>query len=936
MNANAASVPDPTGPVGLPLNLGIVDPLGPSQPENVPTVQQPGTAPSQYPQFDTVDQYGWFGSGFARAGCSTCSPRRVAIAVGGDPNDPGTATTGGRIYVLSTITNQVFMYDLSNPPAITAMNAAPFNSISWSSTQAIAYYRTSVYILGVDGSTNQQVVRVFDRDGNYQRSIQLNHQIDEGITGPISNRYSGLAVAFGEIWLTHAGSSDADGQDVVVYDAATGAYKGRSQQLPGAATSPSYRSWWNIQISPELSGAIVDRRFFQQGPLVASDAVPYSPECTYGIHGSCYSGEQRGTNAVWGMRWFMELAAPAGNDTYIPVQEFSIDQQTIGSTGWPFSLLPGGGFSVGLPGYYLTPQRTWLPMQEQQGDPASLSDLFFNNRATRIDWSGYPTTSSWLRGQNQCLKYMVSDGDIFIVGDKGERWYQPARGFQQIQFLIDGNVVSTLTGTSNAFGTWCIPGGTSAYSDGTHTLEAIATVDNGKQVTKTNSTFRIDNTPPTGGIVTSLGTYSRASVNVAGTMSDASSGPYDWQLQITPTGQSNWTTIPGCNLAANPSGAYTCPWDTTKYGDGGYTIRAQLRDSAIDSNGNVGNTAYVAAGSTTVDNTPPTFDSPLPSVGSDTPIIQRSPTLIDFNQSDATSGVAQTTLEWNTATDGSENGSWTPANAAATGDTPMGATMWDTSGVPSGLHRMRATTTDRAGNSRVTKFQVVISNQHCQYSPSDSATYCYAGAGNSQGTGVSAVINPNVNPQVQDVSNDPKGNDEYSSDFIQFAHHGKSQNPAMELGTVRDTHECDSAHWMVQAVYTISDTQPQITRCKPGRTFSSKFNLVKRGQRYEAAWQAQPQSHMTLLLSINAKDKKRNVIDEQARGETDWPGRQISGAFSSPVVHDGNGWHPPNWGLFADGTTGGPGTVAAGNYAVAGTPTSFCVFGAFGPGIGCP
>jgi hypothetical protein len=901
--APAASLPDPTGPVGLPLGLGIVDPLGPSQPENPPTVQQPD--PSVYPIFDTVDGYGWFGSGFARGGVPSRSPQRVGIAVGGD------ATTGGRIYVLSTLTNQVSMYDLTSPPAITAMNASAFNNMGWSSTQSIAYYRQEVYILGVDG-TNTQVVRVFDADGNYRRTIQLGHVLqDEGYTGNLGTRYSGLAVAFGEVWLTHPGNSDQAGQDVVVYDAQTGAFKGRSQQPLGGVQSPSYRSWWDISIAPELGGGIVDRRFISQGPLEAADAIPGSPKCLGGASANCTSGAQQGTDAVWGMRWFMDLSSPTGNSTYRPVEEFSIDQQTIGSSSWPFSLLPGGGFSIGVPGYYLTPQRTWNAQQAANGDPVSLSDLFFNNRALRIDWAGYPTTSQWVRGANHCIPYVVSDGDIFIVGDKGERWYQPARGFQQIQFLVDGVVKATFTTPS---GSWCMD--TTQYADGTHTLKAIATVDGGRQVTKTNENLHIDNTQPTGSILTSLGTYSRASINMAGTLSDASAGPYDWTLQISPAGQNSYTNVPGCAVAANPSGAYACSWDTTKFADGAYTLRAQLRDAALDSNGHPGNTSYTTVLSTTVDNTPPSVANMAPDINESTYEEVPDPTTsVDWTQTDnpGGSGVNQTTIYVNTATDGSDSGAWEPTgSSSATGDAHV---SWDPTQRDGGLYRFRADACDQAGNCSRTEWQAVLASQARRFPqcPENEGGHCYAGEKlgypnpfDPNGTGLGYAIQTNLTTPAPVAHQTAQ---EFSTNYINL---GGGSTLQVGLTTPSPKSSQENACGRVGSGPTDRWYQYiELTRGSKGFIYcprtpvptgsvhSYKVAITHPGSTYYAqgSWDGVVQAIRVLGSRRVYWLGSRGTSDLQAAGEATNRSRELAGRYTGLQVYEetGSGLADPNY-----------------------------------------
>src|SRR5205807_507149 len=95
------------------------------------------------------------------------------------------------------------------------------------------------------------------------------------------------------------------------------------------------------------------------------------------------------------------------------------------------------------------------------------------------------------------------------------------------------------------------------------------------------------------------------------------------------------------------------------------------------------------------------------------------------------SGMDSTTLEYNTATDGSPSGQWVAADASpATGDGST-STYWESSDVSDGFHRVRATSTDRAGNQSQTEFQVSAASrrQHCDESARPGVKACYAGFG---------------------------------------------------------------------------------------------------------------------------------------------------------------------------------------------------------------
>ena len=83
-------------------------------------------------------------------------------------------------------------------------------------------------------------------------------------------------------------------------------------------------------------------------------------------------------------------------------------------------------------------------------------------------------------------------------------------------------------------------------------------------------------------------------LNATGT-DTGGSGVLNVAIQRAPTGTSTWTTI--CTDATSP---YSCSWNTTGVGDGGYDLRAVTTDNA----GNATNSTIVS--NRVVDNTAPT------------------------------------------------------------------------------------------------------------------------------------------------------------------------------------------------------------------------------------------------------------------------------------------------------------------------------------------
>ena len=686
-----------SSPDAVPVpQTGVVDPLTPLQREDVPEVQQPDA--NVLPRF--VSSLGWFGSGFARPS-GTSVPQRVGVTVGAD-----------RVYVLSTLQKRVYVYDTKS-----LATAGPGSfATGMSGVDGIAYRDgptgPEVYVLGrVSGGG---AVNVFRPDGSLKRTVRP--------AGGEATTWSGIDAAWGELWLTRVakgtnGSADDPdllGQEIAIFDAQTGALKARSQQ-PVGDLSPSIapRSWWDLSIVPEYAAAFVDRRAFSRLPVVPSVPLPDSLACTGGTSSACGSADQHGTDAVWGMRWLLELVSYASTGGHRPVEEFSIEHRKIATS------LLDVPITVELPGLYLVPKRTWTTQQQMQGIGNTVSDLHYNNREVRIDWTGPLTTTEWLRG-DKCLTYVVSKADIFVVGDKGERWFELADDFEYIDFFLDGVRLErrfTVDPANPAsIGDFCLD--TRLHENwpdllnGAHTIELVARVA-GKDISILNDQLKIDNLDPTG-TVHGLAEFSRGSTTVAVTANDEHSKVADWQIQAAPAG-GGWQTICSGRSSNGEPGVQSCQWDTTRQADGAYTLRGLIRDrssdeqrftptATTDDDGNSGETGRVG---TVVDNTPPVVDNPTPDLSQVAE--EYNDDLIDeiaWSQSDATSGVQTTTVAINSATDGSASGSWkTISESGVAGDVER---TWDTTGEPPGLRRFRAEARDRAGNVRIAEWQAVM------------------------------------------------------------------------------------------------------------------------------------------------------------------------------------------------------------------------------------
>jgi hypothetical protein len=569
--------------------------------EDVPAVSQPNW--SQMPVFDQIGAPGYFGSTLLPIGKGLES-----VTVGEGP--------GGKalVYVVTSRDNRVHAYDAVDPGAELFSFGSGSGPAAISDASGIAAWRGEVYVVDRSRVTPESArVVVYDGAGRYERQIPLLNPLGLG-------DMTGVDVSSGEVWVT--GSLCGGYASVVeIFDARTGVIKGIAghvahsptgdpSQLCDASYDPS--AWWDLAAVPDFDSAMAGYRLVRRG-LVAALSTP-DPEllCYF-----CYRRPwQDGLDAVWGMRWLLSVDGSSRTSRGTAITEYSLDPDA--TTGDPL----------------LTERRRWLPNQSANG---GVRDVHYQNRETRIDWAGNLTGSDWIN-HGQQLDYIVSDADIYAVGDQGERWYELARNFDHLALKVDGvNHPFSVDGapeavtSTKAFGRLSFD--THRIGSGTHTLELVAYLENGHQVTARNDALRIDHQPPAGRL-DPPGYAVRDTVVLTGDLTDEHRGPKDWRPQLTPAGQGAWSEV--CGVSS--PGPYLCQWDTTRHPDGRYDLRSRLNDLMTDAHDNP---TYSATVGTIVDNTPPGV-----SVGGDLTVTPQSgplevgePESLQVDATDAASGV---------------------------------------------------------------------------------------------------------------------------------------------------------------------------------------------------------------------------------------------------------------------------------------------------------
>jgi hypothetical protein len=521
-------------------------------------------------------------SAFFGGSFSTSSTQRVGVVVGGD-----------RVFVL-TYSGHVRKFEAGS-----LADEGSFFAIE--NARDIAFYRNEVFVLASDGD-----IAVFDRDGTPRRVLRMVHPA--GLTALVDQAsFQSLAVAWGEVWST-IGLGDKNGSGLLVRDSTSGAFKyatahnARSQcyasfyELEGtevrercieptnpATDSPNdwaYQGAPGIAAVPEWWALVSQCRVYQRNLLLGlTYGIPSAANATElpWARTVCRDGGDRaqlmGAESVWGRGHFLQvmdhpssLLEAGWSDPGTRIDEFQLFGQSNGSVE-------------------LVRKRSWAPQDKLVG----YRDIAYRTRDTKIDWSGVLTQNptDWLRSPNntedKCLHYVVSDADIYVVGTRGERWYELSAGLNRVDLLVDGNSVKSSTLPEGDF---CI--NTRSFGSGTHRLEVRAHLNNWtRTVSAVNERLRVDNTPPHGELVAPEVDV-HGTMRFVGTIADDHAGTREWALEVQRIGETVWRRVCTGSLDA-ATGHQACSWNSADglSPDGEYRIRARMVDAAGEG-GNVG------------------------------------------------------------------------------------------------------------------------------------------------------------------------------------------------------------------------------------------------------------------------------------------------------------------------------------------------------------
>lgn len=391
-----------------------------------------------------------------------------------------------------------------------------------------------------------------------------------------------------------------------------------------------------------------------------------------------------------------------------------------------------------------------------------------------------------------------------------------------------------------------------------------------------------------------------------------------------------------CRLDSGTWSSCSAPKSYSGLAAGQHTFEVRATDAA----GNVDPTP--ASRSFTVDTTPPDLSDPAPAVGSDW-----ADTFVDnlqgvlLVQSDSGSGIDSTQLEYNTATDGSTAGQWLPAQAPPLQGEGDVSAIWDSTEVADGLHRVRATARDRAGNTRQIEWQAVFSGRRRECPRNDfvrTERRCYGGLDLYDG-----AFRPGngVRGEIRLPGFVPKGKGFSGNSMIlvggKFVEGGTTNHNCPDRPSNGRDHWYSFAQLQSEAGNVVASPCYARLGDSENKSVAVVFNPKKRVAYVEIGGN---------VKAIAGRKRVRfgnRTFFSQAYGETDNFGREIGGKFANVQIlsKETDRWRGPSLGdtLRIDRPQDGPyhseifGTSNNGHGPVSsGNPSFFCVHG---PSRGC-
>ncbi len=288
-------------------------------------------------------------------------------------------------------------------------------------------------------------------------------------------------------------------------------------------------------------------------------------------------------------------------------------------------------------------------------------------------------------------------------------------GVVKVDLYVDGTLVGTDATVPYSFG-W----DTAVASNGSHTLQAVATDAAGNSGSSASVAVTVSNTPPDTTPPTVAISSPAAGATVSGTVTvSANASDNVGVVKVD-------FYVDNVLVGTDASAPYAYSWNTTGASNGSHTLKAVATDAA-------GNSASSASVAVTVSNTPPDTTPPTVAITSPAAGATVSGTVtVSANASDNV-GVVKVDFYVDNVLVG------TDASAPY-------AYSWNTTGTSNGSHTLKAVATDAAGNAATATRVVTVSNANqAPIAVNDSFSAPYR-SGNSYTAVVFAVLANDSDP----------------------------------------------------------------------------------------------------------------------------------------------------------------------------------------------
>ncbi|HZQ04091.1 MAG TPA: Ig-like domain-containing protein, partial [Gaiellaceae bacterium] len=533
------------------------------------------------------------GSGWSGGGADPTSPYQGVYGYNGTPAEPGAGQT-------ATATSTAGLTSAASAPfSVVADATAPATTVTCSGAPCSGWYPSTVTVAlaASDGASGVDRIR-YTTDGttpDYSTNgTTYGGSFTVGATTTVEFR------AFDNV-------GNAESVQTVTIQIDTAAPTG---SLTAPAASADVRGTVTVSSnSADTGGAGVISAAFQRSPHGAGTwttigtavGSPYQVTWdTTGVADGLYDLRVVTTDGA-GNQTTSATVANVRVDNTAPTATMTSPGANVRGTVTLGSTTSDAGSGVASTVYQWSPAGlgTWTSLAGTSWDTTGVTDGLYDLRVIATDNAGNQTTSAAVtsvRVDNTAPTATMTSPGANVRGTitLGSTTSDSGSGVASVQYQYSTAGAGSWNNTAAAWNTTLL-------SDGLYDLRVIATDGAGNQTASVKvSNVRVDNTAPTVSMAAPSGSLV-GTVTLASTPADGGSGIQTVTFQISPNGQSSWSTI-----GTSSASPWSLAWDSTTVSDGRYDFRAVAADKA----GNTTTSALVA--SKQVMNHPPTVSITAP------------------------------------------------------------------------------------------------------------------------------------------------------------------------------------------------------------------------------------------------------------------------------------------------------------------------------------